>query len=68
VARGEIKGRILESLKGTEGFGYDPLFYVEEEQMTFAEMGSDIKNKISHRANALVELKKLLEEYKGGKS
>lgn len=68
VARGEIKGTILDSLEGTDGFGYDPLFYVESEGMTFAQMGSEQKNKISHRSNALVALGKLLKEYQSEKN
>jgi len=63
VARGEVEGQIITELRGPEGFGYDPLFYVPEYDKTFAEMGSEVKNKISHRANALIELKKLLKEY-----
>lgn len=63
VARGEIFGEILEGIKGQTGFGYDPLFFVKEHNMTFAEMGSDQKNKMSHRANALVILKEKLKEY-----
>lgn len=55
--QGEIEGYIVENEKGTNGFGYDPLFYVPEYNATFAEMGSEIKNKISHRAKALEELK-----------
>ena len=49
---GKCCGTIDFELKGTKGFGYDPIFYVPEYDMTFAEMGEDIKNKISHRANA----------------
>lgn len=49
---GKCCGTIDFELKGTKGFGYDPIFYVPEYGMTFAEMGEDIKNKISHRANA----------------
>ena len=50
--RGEAKGVILHELKGQGGFGYDPLFYVEECGKTFAELSADEKNKISHRAVA----------------
>lgn len=55
--RGEINGEILKSPRGTNGFGYDPYFYLKEYDKTFAEM-TDTKNKISHRARALSELKK----------
>lgn len=54
---GICKGIILESPKGSNGFGYDPLFFYEPEQKTFAELSSDIKNTISHRANAFKQLK-----------
>lgn len=65
VARGEINGRILRERKGEKGFGYDPLFYVEEYGKTFAEMPLELKNEISHRGKALVSLKDQLEEYYG---
>ncbi len=60
VARGEVKGIIGTELKGDGGFGYDPLFYVPEIGKTFAECTSEEKNRLSHRANALVELKEIL--------
>ena len=50
--RGEARGRILTELCGEGGFGYDPLFYVEEYQKTFAQLSSDEKNAISHRGRA----------------
>lgn len=62
VARGEVHGFIGETLRGTNGFGYDPLFVVPELGKTFAELNSEEKNKISHRANALVKLQALLKE------
>ena len=65
VARGEINGIIGRELNGKNGFGYDPLFYVEEYKCSFAEMNSDLKNEISHRARALKELKIKLEKYYG---
>jgi len=61
VARGEIEGRIAFEEKGESGFGYDPLFYVPEKGKTFAQLSDDEKNAISHRANALVLLRELLE-------
>jgi XTP/dITP diphosphohydrolase len=66
VARGEISGYIGYEEKGDGGFGYDPLFIVPEYNKTFAELGSNIKNKISHRAKALENLKNKLENRKAG--
>lgn len=63
VAHGACEGLIGFELKGTGGFGYDPLFIVPEYQQTFAELESVVKNKISHRGKALVEAKKLLPEF-----
>lgn len=60
--RGEAKGEILRELHGDGGFGYDPLFYVEEYGKTFAELSADEKNSISHRAAASeLFVKKLCE-------
>lgn len=58
---GLCKGYILEKRRGDQGFGYDPLFYVPEYDKTFAEMTVSLKNKISHRANALEKMKKVLK-------
>lgn len=60
---GQVHGYIAEHEAGEDGFGYDPLFFLPSYNKTFAEMGPDNKNLISHRANALVKLKKALEEY-----
>lgn len=60
VAVGQCKGHIGLEPKGDAGFGYDPLFVPEGYDKTFAELGTDIKNTISHRANALAELERLL--------
>ena len=51
--QGECWGRILSEPKGAGGFGYDPLFEIEEYHQTFAEMGLAVKRAISHRARAL---------------
>jgi XTP/dITP diphosphohydrolase len=53
IAEGRWEGRILEQLTGTEGFGYDPLFYVPTHKMSAAQMDPTEKNLISHRAQAL---------------
>ncbi|MGM0445136.1 MAG: XTP/dITP diphosphatase [Bacillota bacterium] len=58
---GLCKGYILKKRRGDQGFGYDPLFYVPDYDKTFAEMTVSLKNKISHRANALEKMKKVLK-------
>lgn len=63
-AEGKVNGIIGFEEKGQNGFGYDSLFIVENTGKTFAEMTEDEKNKISHRARALQNLKKSLEENK----
>ena len=50
---GECPGVIIGELRGTNGFGYDPLFVPDGYSETFAELDSGVKNRISHRANAL---------------
>ncbi|MBO5135997.1 MAG: XTP/dITP diphosphatase [Clostridia bacterium] len=57
--RGEVKGRILTERQGANGFGYDPVFFIEEHNATMAELDGEIKNSLSHRFNAL---KKMAEE------
>lgn len=53
---GVVEGRILTAPRGTGGFGYDPLFAPEGEERSFAEMTSEEKNRISHRARATAAL------------
>ena len=60
ITRGECTGLILREPRGSGGFGYDPVFYLPEYNMTMAEMSPEQKNKISHRAKALNNLKKEL--------
>jgi XTP/dITP diphosphohydrolase len=57
---GVCEGRILFEPRGKNGFGYDPLFVPVGFEQTFAELGEDIKNKLSHRARALEKLKTFL--------
>ena len=61
-ARGEIHGELTREPRGENGFGYDPIFYYPPAGMTTAEMPSDEKNKVSHRANALKVLYEKLKE------
>lgn len=60
VARGECEGHIATEKRGEGGFGYDPVFIPEGYGSSFAELGTDFKNTISHRAKALEELERLL--------
>lgn len=53
---GIIKGIITDTPKGNNGFGYDPIFFIPEYNQTMAEMNSDLKNSISHRANSLIPM------------
>jgi XTP/dITP diphosphohydrolase len=53
---GVVDGRIAESPLGNQGFGYDPIFIPEGFDQTFAELGPDIKNRLSHRARASMAL------------
>ncbi|MFM5983259.1 MAG: RdgB/HAM1 family non-canonical purine NTP pyrophosphatase [Sphaerospermopsis kisseleviana] len=55
-SEGICKGEILYEIRGEGGFGYDPIFYVPEKQLTFAEMSPELKKSISHRGNALKNL------------
>lgn len=58
---GTCEGRILEEQRGTNGFGYDPVFYVPDKNRAMAELTADEKNQISHRANALKKLDDILD-------
>jgi XTP/dITP diphosphohydrolase len=55
-SEGVCRGEILQSPRGNGGFGYDPIFYVPELQLTFAEMTPDLKRSISHRGKAIEAL------------
>ena len=59
---GTVEGRLVDSLHGTGGFGYDPLFIPVGYNQTFAELGDVIKNTLSHRSRALVQAMAYLEE------
>ena len=58
---GIVNGEIIREKRGGEGFGYDPIFQPEGYTETFAELGLDIKNKISHRARATQKLAEYLK-------
>ena len=61
VVEGRCEGSILEAPQGNGGFGYDPLFVPEGYEKSFASLGEEIKNKISHRAKALQAAKEVLD-------
>ena len=60
---GEANGYIIEELHGEGGFGYDPLFFYEPLNKTFAELTGEEKNQVSHRGNALKELKSVISQF-----
>jgi XTP/dITP diphosphohydrolase len=59
---GVVEGMLIREERGKAGFGYDPIFVPEGYTRTFAELGTDIKNTISHRAKAVNKLKLFLDE------
>jgi XTP/dITP diphosphohydrolase len=62
VVEGECRGIIAIEPRGEGGFGYDPLFYLPQFNKTFAELPLEIKNQVSHRAQAVAKLRKILSE------
>lgn len=62
TVRGEVSGLLIETPRGSNGFGYDPIFYIPERGITTAEMDPDEKNKISHRGKALRAMVEKLTE------
>jgi XTP/dITP diphosphohydrolase len=63
IVQGVVEGVIANSPRGTNGFGYDPIFYLPELGKTFAELEPEYKNRIGHRARAAQSARKLLEEW-----
>jgi XTP/dITP diphosphohydrolase len=60
---GIVNGQILSEKRGTQGFGYDPIFLPDGYEVSFAQMNLDEKNKISHRGKAVAELVTYLNNY-----
>jgi len=60
TAEGAVEGRIAASPRGQHGFGYDPVFYMPEYGRTMAELGPEVKNRISHRARAALAIRPAL--------
>ena len=61
ICSGTWEGRVLHEPRGTQGFGYDPLFYVPTHRCASAELPAEVKNRISHRAQALDALQRALQ-------
>ncbi len=57
---GSVRGEITHQFRGTQGFGYDPVFYLPEKRKTFAELDLNEKNRFSHRGQALARIRLLL--------
>ncbi len=63
VVEGRCYGRIGFEMRGTAGFGYDPLFVIPRYNKTFAELGEEIKHTMSHRFRALKKARRIIEKY-----
>jgi len=61
MAEGAVEGRIALAPAGDGGFGYDPVFYIEEQGKTMAQLPAEVKNWLSHRARAVTAIKPLLQ-------
>jgi XTP/dITP diphosphohydrolase len=59
---GTVEGRIIDEPRGAQGFGYDPLFIPDGYESTFAELGDDVKNTLSHRSRALAQVMAYLDQ------
>ena len=63
TCEGVCEGIIAFEMKGESGFGYDPLFLLPSHGKTFAELGQEVKNRISHRAQALGKIKEIVDNW-----
>ena len=59
MAKGEVRGKIADSVRGDNGFGWDTIFIPDSHEQTYAEMSFSDKNAMSHRRHALESLKKI---------
>ncbi len=62
TVEGIVRGKIIRAPRGEAGFGYDPLFIPDGYSQTFAELGAEVKNRISHRAKAFTAAKEMLKQ------
>jgi len=62
LVEGVCEGFITDEKRGSQGFGYDPVFYVPQYDLTFAQMSLTLKNEISHRGLALKQARKILQQ------
>ena len=63
IATGKCEGKIAARPMGTSGFGYDPIFIPEGRRTTFARLGEDVKNQMSHRAQAFAKMRRIIEKF-----
>ena len=63
ICQGSWEGVILDQPRGVGGFGYDPVFFVPTERQTAAELGPEVKNRLSHRGQALAQLRRQLGQW-----
>jgi XTP/dITP diphosphohydrolase len=62
ISTGKCEGRIAARPSGTSGFGYDPIFIPQGRNTTFARLGEEVKNQLSHRAQALAKMRRIIEK------
>ena len=63
LAEGKVHGFIHKTISGTQGFGYDPVFFYPPFKKTFGEIAAELKHQVSHRAQAFVQVKAFLKNY-----
>jgi non-canonical purine NTP pyrophosphatase (RdgB/HAM1 family) len=63
ITNGLCEGRIARTPRGSNGFGYDPVFVPDGYQETFGQLSDVIKNRISHRAQALLQMRRFIEAW-----